>query len=836
MSKCSSLNYTCHDRISINCTKILGSAAEGRRSSSCHDASLRLLIGLDAQLLIPVPLLYRYLLSLLPLTAFRFFLNCDTLDHSIMSSGEPIRSWQNNNGNGMVRMRSWSQNDSRSSPPNEIIEKPPSTPPKKTWERHHKSFLSRRKTKDGPPPPPPPTLKSKDESIRGGSIFGSMFRSSKSTNDLDGTRRRGSEKALRYSNNDLDETRHSGTLSPRTTSRKTVVSSSKDGLKAFPRLEPRRSSPSHSSERSHTPPTALTRQDYSVKSSLMGTPPTAMSSPVPSLNNNDDGEEANPLLATPPTLRKILSPEIALKPQAIKRSDMKKAFTEFHNSAKTNQDSAAAFLGEDSSLRGGAYLQAVEQASSSSFPKTRSIGSLDTVHEANEITLRAIHGVNSWQAGRRYLIAPAALAMASCSLVLEAKGSNKTTAKEACHGLFETTVLGQCLLSFVGGSAPATTQRWSSATLVLRQNYLLEYSNQKCEGKPKGYAHLQLSTCRKHPDFENALELRYFCSPCSQSEPRTLYVRVHNTEERDDWVTCLNRAARLSIDDLYEYDEDHPLGTGQYATVYPGKRRHSSDNNSSYNSALKIFDKATFWKLVVKGRERADTLVRETAVQTYLTVNAESDETFIQLQGFFETSEHVVLELDLMQGTDLFDHISARGGGLAEDQAALVVRDILKCLRSMNRLGMAHRDVKPANILIDSTCDATLKVAVGDFGLATFTGLDGKVRGRCGTPGYVAPEIFNAGMNGGYGNKVDIFSAGVTLYVMLCGYEPFYGETDAELIQANKKAEVDFEDDEWTNVSQEAKDLVRCMMEVNPVKRISVSDALNHPWLARHCR
>jgi serine/threonine protein kinase len=94
-----------------------------------------------------------------------------------------------------------------------------------------------------------------------------------------------------------------------------------------------------------------------------------------------------------------------------------------------------------------------------------------------------------------------------------------------------------------------------------------------------------------------------------------------------------------------------------------------------------------------------------------------------------------------------------------------------------------------------------------------------------------APEIFTAGVHGGYGNKVDVFSAGVTLYVMLCGYEPFYGESDAELIAANRAAVVDFPDDEWKGVSADAKDLVRQMMHPDPRHRLSPSQALQHRWL-----
>ena len=161
---------------------------------------------------------------------------------------------------------------------------------------------------------------------------------------------------------------------------------------------------------------------------------------------------------------------------------------------------------------------------------------------------------------------------------------------------------------------------------------------------------------------------------------------------------------------------------------------------------------------------------------------------------------------------------------------------------------MAHRDIKPANILIcggkqqssksndtaASVSAASAHIKVCDFGMATFVGVDGQVRGRCGTPGYVAPEIFSAGTYGGYGNKVDVFSAGVTLYVMLSGYEPFYGETDDQLKEANKKAVVEFPSEDWSNVSREAVDLVKQMMHPDPAERLDARQALEHPWFLKN--
>lgn len=321
-------------------------------------------------------------------------------------------------------------------------------------------------------------------------------------------------------------------------------------------------------------------------------------------------------------------------------------------------------------------------------------------------------------------------------------------------------------------------------------------------------------------------------------------IRAETREESSFLIQCLNRASELKIEDLWDYNKSTEFGRGRYAAVYPARRKNpkyhmkneiSTDEQSSnveYDCALKIIDKAEFWRRVVKGRERADTLVRETSVQATLTAKCGRIATFLKLRGFFETSENIVIELELLGGTDLFQHISSKGV-LPEHEAAMILRDMLTSLDAMSRVGLAHRDIKPANVLMCERDKDGISVKVGDFGMSTFVGVDGLVRGRCGTPGYVAPEILTGGSRMGYGNEVDVFSAGVTLYVMLCGYEPFYGENERELIEANKRAVVEFPEDDWSKISNDARDLVLKMTDVDPRQRISAKDALRHPWITR---
>ena len=197
----------------------------------------------------------------------------------------------------------------------------------------------------------------------------------------------------------------------------------------------------------------------------------------------------------------------------------------------------------------------------------------------------------------------------------------------------------------------------------------------------------------------------------------------------------------MTMDDLYDVDESDgapEFGHGRYAVVRPAKRKdrrkvpsftdtrymHATNSQDSfrnvssydslggcnkssttdlekgavveYNCALKIIDKKEFWSRVKKGRERKDTLVREAAVQTTLAVKGGDTTGFLRLLNIFETGEKLVLELELLKGIDLFQHISSRGV-LGEVEAAHIMRDLLNCLNVLDQVGIAHRDIKPAN-------------------------------------------------------------------------------------------------------------------------------------------
>jgi calcium/calmodulin-dependent protein kinase I len=136
-----------------------------------------------------------------------------------------------------------------------------------------------------------------------------------------------------------------------------------------------------------------------------------------------------------------------------------------------------------------------------------------------------------------------------------------------------------------------------------------------------------------------------------------------------------------------------------------------------------------------------------------------------------------------------------------------------------------NRDLKPENLLL-TTKDDSADLKVADFGFAT------EVQGfsetkKCGTPAYIAPEIIQGKP---YGKPIDMWSFGVILYILLGGYPPFHDAHQKKMFQTIIRGEFQFHNEYWSRTSNEAKDLIRRLLTVDMHRRLTVDDALNHPW------
>jgi len=264
-----------------------------------------------------------------------------------------------------------------------------------------------------------------------------------------------------------------------------------------------------------------------------------------------------------------------------------------------------------------------------------------------------------------------------------------------------------------------------------------------------------------------------------------------------------------------QYRTGKTLGSGTYAIV-----KEAVQIKTGKYFACKVINKK-----LMEGREF---MVRnEIAV---LKRVSSGHQNIVTLYDYFETANNLYLVFDLCSGGELFDRICAKGN-YHEPDAAELVRTIMKAVQYIHDSGIVHRDLKPENLLFRTTAeDADIMIA--DFGLSRVMEEEKfhLLTEICGTPGYMAPEIFK---KTGHGNPVDIWAMGVITYFLLAGYTPFDRENQQLEMQAIIAGDYKFEPEEyWANVSQTAKDFVKECLTVDPTKRPNAASLLKHSWLA----
>lgn len=233
-------------------------------------------------------------------------------------------------------------------------------------------------------------------------------------------------------------------------------------------------------------------------------------------------------------------------------------------------------------------------------------------------------------------------------------------------------------------------------------------------------------------------------------------------------------------------------------------------------------------KVVEKNRldEETATLL-DNELQILLAVSQHPG--IVTLLDHIETDSQMCFVMDYVDGGPLLDRIVSRGS-FSENDARILLRTILYTLQFLSQLGCVHRDIKPENILVDNHSHKW-PVKLTDFGLSAKMQPDKLLYAALGTPLFVAPEILNGS---GYDCSCDMWSLGVVMYIVLCGYPPFpFNDTPSKLIEAIVNGRYDFPEREWNHVSNDAKDVVRRMLEVNATKRITPSEALQHRWVLR---
>ena len=200
----------------------------------------------------------------------------------------------------------------------------------------------------------------------------------------------------------------------------------------------------------------------------------------------------------------------------------------------------------------------------------------------------------------------------------------------------------------------------------------------------------------------------------------------------------------------------------------------------------------------------------------------------IKLYEYYENDKSIYLIMELCTGGELFDRIvenTENGTQYTEKQAASLFRQMMDAINYCHKNGIVHRDLKPENLLfLNKTENSPIKVI--DFGMSKRFDSKHFMSEKVGTAYYISPEV----LQGKYDEKCDIWSAGVILYIIICGYPCFNGEDDDEIFAAIQKGKIAFPSPEWDDISDDVKKLIKKMC-CSPEKRLTAEQVLNETWV-----
>jgi len=294
---------------------------------------------------------------------------------------------------------------------------------------------------------------------------------------------------------------------------------------------------------------------------------------------------------------------------------------------------------------------------------------------------------------------------------------------------------------------------------------------------------------------------------------------------------CIN-----NFDDIYELT-DKVLGEGSSACVYEGRNKYSQQP-----VAVKIIKK--------RHGLRRSRVFREIEMSYHCQKHA----NIIQLLDYFEESDKFYLVFEKADGGPLLAHLQKRIY-FTENEASQIAKNLAEALKFLHQRGIAHRDLKPENILCHS--DSQLcPVKICDFDLGSgviFSHSSSPISTPelltpVGSAEFMAPELVDAfkGEATSYDKRCDLWSLGVIIYILLCGYPPFYGccgsdcgwergefceSCQDQLFVSIQDGLYDFPEREWSRVSDEAKDLIRHLLVKDASQRYTAEMVLNHPWV-----
>ena len=192
----------------------------------------------------------------------------------------------------------------------------------------------------------------------------------------------------------------------------------------------------------------------------------------------------------------------------------------------------------------------------------------------------------------------------------------------------------------------------------------------------------------------------------------------------------------------------------------------------------------------------------------------------------FSDSKKYYIIMEFLEGGELFEAIT-NIGSFTEASASKVMKQILSAVYYLHSNHIVHRDLKPENIMLtQKPKNGNYQIKLIDFGTAKIFRPGKKMNKFIGTSYYIAPEVLKER----YDEKCDVWSCGVILFILLCGYPPFNGNTNVDIFHAIQNQNPIFGGEEWEDITSEAKDLIKLMLRKNPSERLSAEQCLQHKW------
>jgi serine/threonine protein kinase len=316
------------------------------------------------------------------------------------------------------------------------------------------------------------------------------------------------------------------------------------------------------------------------------------------------------------------------------------------------------------------------------------------------------------------------------------------------------------------------------------------------------------------------------------------HFRAESVEEKANWLIKLSQVHAIAFW-LEEYDRVKVLGIGGQGTVYELVHR-----STGKRLAMK--------EMEIKSEKQMQLAISEALFLKSLVENV-SHPNIMRIEKVFQVGSKFYLAFPLCTGGELYEAVASRGH-FSEHDAAIIMHDLVSALHELHQRDILHLDIKPENILFESK-DPHSKILLTDFGLSKLLAEEqsnnpispeqfqqtfhqhienyineGDIEANSirGTNGYLAPEVI---VDGYYTKAADIFASGVVLYILLCGYPPFYTRSTRQTFLKTVRGLYRIEGPEWDVVSDEAKDLVKRMLIVDPLERITTDEILKHPWI-----